>query len=1194
MSPLLEFRVLGPLEASRGGQPLELGAHRQRALLAELLVHIDEVVPTERLVEELWGEDAPPSASNMVQVYVSRLRKVLGRDVLLTRPPGYLLRLGEAQLDSIKLGKLVVRAREAMANALAREALDVLAEALGLWRGPALADFTYDAFAQGEVTRLEELRLEAIELRIDAELALGRHVQLVGELEQLIALHPYREWLRGQLMLALYRSGRQAEALESYRTARKTLADELGIEPSPALRELEQAILTQDRRLGSAAGAADYGRAIAEAVPGSRPAAPSGTVTFLFTDIVEGSRAWEEHPELMRAARRRHDELVREAVTGRSGYVFKKLGCAFASAFSEAGAAIAAAVEGQRRLSAEEWPTAAPLLVRMALHSGSSEEHDGDYFGPAVNRTAQLLSLARGGQVLVSATTTALAADALAAGVFLRDLGEHLLRDIGWRERVAQVVADGLRADFEPLPTVDGTEAAHNLPAQLTRFVGRQVQLAELRAALRAAHVVTLVGPGGVGKSRLALEAAAQEIGLWNDGVWFVELAPVSEEGSIGRAIAAALGVGERADGSGVGEVIEVLRSYETLVILDNCEHLIEGAAKAADAIARECTNVTIVTTSRERLALEGEHVIRVSPLEVPDPEDDDASKLREYDSISLFLDRAEAHDPTVGADPASLAGIARICRRLDGVPLALELAAARIRGLGPEELEKRLSDRFRLLRGGNRGRRPRQRTLAATLDWSFDLLSAPERVVFNRLAVFAGTFDLDAAQWVCGGDGIDHGDVWELLTSLVDKSLVEVDTARGRIRYRLLETMHEYGRQHLLAVPDATSALRSRHLEHYLMIAEASDRLFTGRAGREIGVRLTADSENFDAALNTSDELRLTKSGQRLAVALADFWRARGLHRETVTWLTSLFELSSPASRPALQARSLFAVGRSLMHLSRLPEAAARLDEGVAIARAHNDETLACQTLGMRAFVAYLERDTRALTFANETLAAAKRVGAPALLATALARLADAYQTLDPARGRDFHERALDTARRADDEVILGEVLNNSGEEARHAGDFELARERLEECVALAEARDDRYLLAFAKRNLAAVLVRQSEIDGAIPLAHDALLLAERSGSPLQIGYAILTQADVASSAGDLDRAAFLHGAADALFAQAGTSPETVDATMRDKSHATLRATMGAGFGRGYESGRISPREAALGFAREPIGVTHGVPSTG
>jgi DNA-binding SARP family transcriptional activator len=424
VSPRLEFRILGPLEVSRDGRTVHLGGRRQRAVLAALLAHPDEVVPTERLIDEVWGEDAPASAPNMIQAYVSRLRKALGRDVLATRPPGYLLRLGEAQLDSIRLADLVVQAREAMAEARTGEALGLLAEALGLWRGPPLADFTYDAFAQGEVTRLEELRLEAIELRIDGELELGRHLRLADELEQLIALHPFRERLRGQLMLALYRSGRQAEALEAYRTARRTLADELGIKPSPALRKLEQAIRIQDRRLGAVTTEPELGRPAAESAASLRPAGPSGTVTFLFTDIEGSVRAWEEHPELMRAALRRHDGLVREAVTARDGYVFKTVGDAFCVAFAEAGAAIAAAVETQRRLSAERWPTETPLLVRMALHSGSCEERDGDYFGPTVNRLARLLRLAHGGQVLVSAAATALAADALPVGVSLCDLGE--------------------------------------------------------------------------------------------------------------------------------------------------------------------------------------------------------------------------------------------------------------------------------------------------------------------------------------------------------------------------------------------------------------------------------------------------------------------------------------------------------------------------------------------------------------------------------------------------------------------------------------------------------------------------------------------------------------------------------------------------------------------------------------------------
>jgi predicted ATPase/class 3 adenylate cyclase len=926
----------------------------------------------------------------------------------------------------------------------------------------------------------------------------------------------------------------------------------------------------------------------------SRSAAPSGTVTLLFTDIVGSTRAWEEHPESMRAALRRHDDLVRDAVATGDGYVFKTVGDAFCVAFSDACEAITSAVEAQRRLSAERWVTESPLLVRMALHSGSCEERDGDYFGPTVNRVARILALGYGGQVLVSAATTALATDVLPVGVSLRDLGEHLLKDIGRRERVAQVVADGMRADFPPLPTVDGAGPLHNLPAQLTGFVGRDVELVEVQAALREARVVTLVGPGGVGKTRLALEAAARQVGLWKDGMWLVELATVAEEESVWRAIAAALGVRERADRSAAEAVIDVLRSYDALLILDNCEHLIETAAKVVETLARACAGITIVATSRERLAIGGEHLVRVSPLQVPEPEEADASKLRESDAVALFLDRARIHDPSVVADEASLELVARISRRLDGVPLALELAASRLRGLGASELERRLDDRFRLLGGGDRGQLPRQRTLAATLDWSFDLLTEPEQLLFTRLTVFSGTFDLEAAESVCGWCGIDRGDVWELLTSLVDKSLLEVDAARGRVRYRLLETMREYVRLRVPAAPDATIALRRRHLEHFLAVAEASDRLFNGRAGREAGARLTADGENFEAALYASVELGLTGSGQRLALALADFWSSRGLHRKAIGWLTSLFEWPLRTRRPALHGRALFAVGRSLMYLSRLPEAGARLDEALAIARAADDDASVCRILGMQAFVANLEGDAEtAVALATEALELAQRLDDPALLGTALARMAHAYETIDFPRTRRLLEEALEIARRADDETLLAVVLNNSGEAADYAGELDLARERLEECVALVEARDARHLLAYAERNLATILLRQGDADAAAPLAHDGLLLAERSGSPLRIAYALLVQAEVASAVGDATRAAFLHGAAETLFAEAGTRPELREATMRDASQAHLHVIMGDEFEREYQSGRMSSREAALALARQPARTPHSVPIT-
>jgi predicted ATPase/class 3 adenylate cyclase/DNA-binding SARP family transcriptional activator len=1205
------FRILGPVKAHAGGPELALGGHRQLSLLAFLLVNPNRAVSADTLTDAIWGPDRP-AGDNRLQMAITRLRKALeplnppDGPRLRTVSGGYLLALGAEELDAEIFAEGVRAGRAALRDGDPDLAVGHLNTALALWRGPPLAEVAFESFALPEIRRLDELRLAALETRVDARLQLGEHREVIGELEALVAEHPTREHLAGLLMLALYRAGRQADALGRYQNARAHLAQELGLEPGPALRALQTQILDHAPELEPAPRQAANGPPTSltgtpagdtsdDTQRRNARTPPAGTVTFMFTDIEGSTRAWEERPDSMRAALRRHDRLVRDAVTAGEGYVFKTVGDAFCVAFSDAVAAISSAVETQRRLSAERWPTEAPLRVRMALHSGACEEREGDYFGPAVNRVARLVSLAHGGQVLVSAATAALAADVLPAGVSLRDLGEHLLKDVGRRERVAQVIADGVRADFPPLRTINGGEARHNLPAQLTRFVGRDRELAEVQAALRQARVVTLVGPGGVGKTRLALEAATRQVGAWKDGVWLAELAPVSEEGSIGRAIAAALGVRERADHSELEAVIDVLRSYDAVLVLDNCEHVIEAAANAALALARSCAGVVIVATSRECLAIEGEQVVRVSPLGVPEPEHADASRLRESDAVALFLDRARLHDPGVVADRASLECVATICRRLDGMPLALELAAARLRGLGATELENRLDDRFRLLTARGRGQPARQRTLAATLDWSFDLLSGPEQLLFTRSTVFSGTFDLDAAESVCAGDGIDRGDIWELLTALVDKSLVEVDMAQVGVRYRLLETMREYGRERLLIDPNAAGALRATHLEHYLAVAEASDSLWKVQAGREFGARLLADSENFESALRTSLELGPDEPGLRLAAALAGFWFSRGLHRKTVSWLTSLLEPPLPPPPTALHGRALFEMGRSLMSLARLPEAGARFYEALAIARAQQDDTRVCQILGQQAFLANLEGDAqRAVALATEGLELARRLDDPALIGWSLTKMADSYETIDFDRTRRLFEEALEIARRAGDETLLLTVLNNSGEAARHVGELDLARERLEECVALGEARDAGHYLTYSKRNLAAVLLRQGEPAAAALLARDALRLAERSGSPLRIAYVFLIQAEVASASGDLTRAAFLHGAADRLFHEARTSPEIVDVAMRDEGQAYLRASIGDEFEREYQAGRTTPREAALAFARQQPGrAAHSVPIT-
>ena len=911
-----------------------------------------------------------------------------------------------------------------------------------------------------------------------------------------------------------------------------------------------------------------------------------GTIALLFTDIEGSTRLAARVGALWQGVLGEHHAMVGAAISAEGGFVDSTEGDAFFATFADPAAAARAAVAALRGLRAHRWPDeVGELRVRMGLHVGYVERAPTGYVGLEVHRAARVAAAAHGGQLLLTAAARELLGDAVAT----ESVGVHQLKDFPDPVQLFCAVVDGRGAASFPPPRTHAARPAvsHNLPAQVTRFVGRDIELIEVAALLGEERVVTLVGPGGVGKTRLALEVAAGQVGSRTDGVWFVELAPVSGEGSVGRAIAATLGIREPPDRSAVEAVVAVLRSHDALLVLDNCEHLVEEAAVAVNAVARGCQGVTTLATSREPLAIAGENVVRVSPLRVPDSEDLGAANLSGYDSVALFLDRARVHDSSFAVDEATLERVARICRRLDGIPLALELAAARTRGLGVGELESRLDERFRLLTAGGRGRLPRQQTLAAALDWSFDLLSPQEQLLFTRLSVFAGGFDLHATEAVCSGGDIDKRDVWELLTSLVDKSLVEVESSASGTRYGLLETMREYGRERLHGDGDAAVVLARGHLEHYVVVAEAADLVFARRAGRETGAALALDHDNFITALRTSLEQGLTEPGLRLAAALAAYWRSRVLYREAVKWLGSLLEQRPADQPPALRARALYLLSAALMSLSRLPETAARLDEALAIARAQGDDALTSQILGNRAYCFYLEGDAAAaLAVANEALATASRTGRPELIALALTKNADAYDASgDQARALEFLEQALELLRSADDEPQLAIVLNNSAEAARHLGELDLARERLEECAALCEARDHKHILGPVKMALSLVLLQQGEHDAAVPLAHEALLLAERTGSPLYIAYAVLAQAYVASYFDDLTRAAFLHGVADTLFQEAGASPEPLDTKLRDDDHKRLIAQMGSSsFKREYESGRTSLREAALAFARQPL----------
>jgi predicted ATPase/class 3 adenylate cyclase len=578
---------------------------------------------------------------------------------------------------------------------------------------------------------------------------------------------------------------------------------------------------------------------------------PTGTVTFLFTDVEGSTRLWEEHPDGMQAALARHDELIRAAIEAHGGYVVKTTGDGFHAAFVTSHDAVAAAVSAQRGLAAEPWEQTGPLLVRMGVHTGEAQRREGDYYGTALNRAARLMSVGHGGQILLSHTTEPLVRDGLPDGCELVGLGEHRLRDLGRAEVLFQVVHPDLRRDFAALRTVDAFPGNLLLPA--TSFVGRDAELAAVGEALGESRVVTLTGVGGVGKTRLALQVAADVLPRFRDGAWMCELAVAGDGDAMVQVIAAALGVSPRPDVALDVAVVEFLGDRAVLLVLDNCEHLLDAAGGLVDVIVRSCANVRVLATSREGLAVGGERVVPLRSLGVP-AVDAELDRVASADAAQLFAQRAEAARPGFRVDASNAAAVGELCRRLDGVPLAIELAAARVASMSPGEIARLLDERFRLLTGGRRTAVERHQTLRATVDWSYSLLDERERTVFERLGVFVGSFDAAAASTVAATDGMDAWDVRDALGGLVAKSmLLAEETAEGTTRYVLLETLRAYAHERLDESGD-TDRWRRRHAEHYATMAEAIGEDIWGigsAAPRAALAQCRAEVDNLRAAVD-------------------------------------------------------------------------------------------------------------------------------------------------------------------------------------------------------------------------------------------------------------------------------------------------------------------------------------------------------
>jgi predicted ATPase/DNA-binding SARP family transcriptional activator/Tfp pilus assembly protein PilF len=994
----VEFRMLGPLEVvDDHGRPLGLGGAKQRALLAVLLLHAGEVVSAERLVDELWGEDPPKSARSVLQVYVANLRKVLepGRarraagGVLRTRPPGYLVAVAPDDLDLGHFERLAEQGRAALAAGDAEEAAGLLRGALELWRGPALADVALEASGQAEIAGLEERRLAALEDRIEAELAAGRHSELVGELEAVIAAHPLRERLHGQFLLALYRSGRQAEALEAYRRMRETLAEELGIDPGRPLQDLERAILAQDPTL--------------------------------------------------------------------------------------------------------DWVPAAA------------------------------------------------AASQLAAGQ----------------------PAPGRRPGTLPVPP--------------TPLVGRQRALAEVSALVRQGHtrLVTLTGVGGTGKTRLALQVAAELGGEFPDGAWFVPLAPVADPQLVLATLAQTLGVREAAGQPLDERLREELRERRLLVVLDNFEHLL-AAAPVVTGLLAACPNLAVLVTSRAALQVSGEQIYEVPPLATPDlatlqdatlPAGEDG--LLANDAVALFVARARAVRPDFALTPANAAAVATVCARLDGLPLALELAAARVRLLSAQDLQARLQRRLELLTGGPRDLPARQQTLRATLDWSHDLLDAAEQRLLARLAVFAGGCTLAAAEVVGDTDGDPDSSVLDALTGLVANSLLYRDDqhqdphgqaegaepAEGS-RLRMLETVREYAWERLQASGQA-DATSGRHAAYFLALAEQAWPELWGADQQRWYARLDREHDNLRAALAWAHAERDSELLVRLAGALGPYWEARGQLSEAHRWLDAA--LATEPVSPGARARTLNAKSRLLLLLETdVAQALPFLEEALILFQGLNDARWTVVTTSHLASA--LRKDgqhQRADARFDESIELGRRHGDTWALSLALNNYGDDLleQRGDTAQARPLLEESLTLRRSLGEPRGVVTTLSNLGVIALLDGDLDRAAGVFAEQLALAQQAGLVLHTSWGLTGLGLAAAYQDDEARAAPLLRQGLRLAHDLGNRFTAAECL---AGLAAVTADPAQAARLWGAVQRLHDDLGVTPPSTRA-LHQQQLAVLRETLGA-----------------------------------
>ncbi|HEU0294205.1 MAG TPA: adenylate/guanylate cyclase domain-containing protein [Anaerolineales bacterium] len=847
---------------------------------------------------------------------------------------------------------------------------------------------------------------------------------------------------------------------------------------------------------------------------------PSGTVTFLFTDIEGSTKLAQEYPDEMPVLLARHNEILHQSIEAHNGYVFQIVGDSFSAAFHSASDALNAALNAQRGLQNESW-TPAPIKVRMGIHAGAAQLNENKQYTSyaTLAMTQRIMSAGHGGQVLISNATQELLRDGLSVGLSLRDMGERRLKDLIRPERLYQLISPNLLADFPPLKTLDLYR--HNLPTQLTSFIGRGNEIGETTKLIAEYRVLTLTGSGGAGKTRLSLQVGAECLDQFPNGVWFVELASFTEPSLIVGSVMSVLGWQEKEND--IHMLAKYIGSQSLLLILDNCEHLIEDCARLVETLIQSCPKLRVLASSREAFGIAGERPYHVPSLPFPDPKHlPSLGEIAAYESVQLFIERVRTFVPSFALTEKNASSVAQICSHLDGIPLALELAAARVKVMSVEQMAARLGDIFNLLTSGNRTALPRQQTLRALIEWSYDLLSDSEKILFRRLAAFSGGWSLEAAESVCSVEGRGTA-VLDDLARLVDKSLVVKEEVNGEARFHMLETIRQYAEFKMFASEEVDD-VKNRHHDWFMPLAEeAEPKLRTGEQLTWLN-RLELEHDNLRAALSWSIEQKLTEQALRIPSALAYFWEIHGHSEEGRNWFKQVLAIDDDAKKkhPFAWANAVHGVAALSAYTPQFQSYQPHVKEAVKIFREHGDDFRVGHTLYHLAYFPHFagELDT-AKTKYQESFDAYKKINNRWGMGECLHCIAHiAEQQGKAEEGGELYRQSLDLLKPIGDRWSLFHPVGDTALIALNKGELDTAKMILEESIQAFEELKNREWTSISINRLIEVLYEQGEYEHARKVNQGNLDVQRETNNLDQLSWSIELKGRIELAEGNLSSA--------------------------------------------------------------------------